>query len=61
MKMIKAFENNEWDQSDLKIVCRNLWNFYKLNYYDKKLFDFFSEIIFQSMGELSDLDTANAL
>ena len=36
-------------QTDLAIsvdlACRNLWNFYSLDYYDPKLFDKFSDII----------------
>ena len=45
----------------MKIVCRNLWNFYELNWYDKELFEYFCEIIGQNEGELVGTDVANAL
>lgn len=45
----------------MKIVCRNLWNFYELNFYDKELFDSFCEMIAQNEEGLNHMDTANAL
>ena len=45
----------------MKIVCRNLWNLFELNYYQKELFDNFCEMIAQNEQELNHMDTANAL
>ncbi len=43
------------------LACRNLWNFYSLDYYDPKLFDMFSEIIVKNHEKVSEIDVANAL
>ena len=43
------------------IACRNLWNFYALEYYDSQLFDKFSDIIVKNHEKVSELDVANAL
>ena len=33
---------------DLRTVSRNMWHFYQLNFYDKKLFDVFCDVITSS-------------
>ncbi len=43
------------------MACRNLWNFYSLNYYDRQLFDMISDIIVKNHDKVSELDVANAL
>ena len=43
------------------LVCRNLWNFQSLNYYDKAMFDLFGKIIVKNYDTLSEVDVANSL
>ncbi len=42
------------------IVCRNLWNFYSLDYYDESLFNKFCGVIRKEAKHLGELDVANA-
>jgi hypothetical protein len=42
------------------VVCRNLWNFYGLNYFDKELYDKFSTVIVKNHDKLNEIDVANA-
>jgi hypothetical protein len=43
-----------------EIACRNLWNFYAVNYYDPELFDIFGKVIVKNHEILSEIDVANA-
>ena len=43
------------------IICRNLWNFQALNYFNKELFDRFSCVIAANCDKLNELDVANAM
>lgn len=43
------------------LVCRNLWNFYGLNVFDKELFDKFGDIIAKYADKLNERDVSNAL
>jgi len=43
--MKRAIDNGDWDEFPIKVVCRNLWNFYDLNHYDEELFKNFCEIL----------------
>ncbi|CDW89579.1 UNKNOWN [Stylonychia lemnae] len=45
----------------IKIACRNLWNFAALKYYDKELFDQFSQIIIKNQSNLTETDVANSM
>lgn len=45
----------------LPLVCRNLWNFYALEFYDSELFDKFGKIIVKNYKDLNELDVANAM
>ena len=45
----------------MDLVCRNLWNFQSLNYYDKAMFDLFGKIIVKNYDTLSEVDVANSL
>jgi hypothetical protein len=42
-------------------VCRNLWNFSALNYYDKNLFTKFGEIVTKNADQLAETDVANVI
>ena len=43
-------------------ACRNLWNLYALDYYDKPAMDRFSRVILETKpDQLHDLDIANAV
>ena len=42
------------------LACRNLWNFYALNYYEPELFDLLGSIIVKHHDKLSEIDVANA-
>lgn len=44
----------------VSIVCRNLWNFYGLNTFDKELFDKFSDVIAKYSDKLREVDVSNA-
>jgi hypothetical protein len=44
----------------VSIVCRNLWNFYGLHYFDKDLYDKFSTVIVSNHDKLNEIDIANA-
>ena len=47
---------------DLRMVSRNMWHFYQLNFYDKELFDIFCEVITKNENsKIGHKDTANAL
>lgn len=41
-------------------VCRNLWNFQALQFYDKPLFTKFGDIIVKNHDKMSETDVANA-
>ena len=42
-------------------VCRNLWNFQALQFYDKHLFNKFGDIIVKNFDKMNETDVANAV
>jgi hypothetical protein len=51
--MNKEFNDGNWDNFSIRVVSRNLWNFYQLNHYDEALFESFCEVIAGNEGSLN--------
>lgn len=43
------------------MACRNLWNFYCLDYFDEKVFELLSNQVAKNPAKLLELEVANAL